>query len=54
MWDYILLAVVLMAIAAMTFLPNIGALTGGKVFDNAPAKCASCPKQAAREAAASQ
>jgi hypothetical protein len=54
MWDYILLALVLVAIAAMTFLPNIGILTGGKVFDNAPAKCASCPKQAAREAMASQ
>jgi len=50
MWELILLVVVLLAIAAMTFLPNIGALTGGKVFDNAPAKCASCPKQAARDA----
>jgi len=54
MWDYILLGVILAFIAAMTFLPNIGALTGGKVFDNAPAKCTSCPKQAAREAADSQ
>jgi hypothetical protein len=54
MWDIILLVVVLLAIAAMTFLPTIGALTGGKVFDNAPAKCASCPKQAARESMASQ
>ena len=54
MWDIILLVVVLLAIAAMTFLPTIGALTGGKVFDNAPAKCASCPKQAARDSMASQ
>lgn len=54
MWDYILLAVVLLAIAAMTFLPNIGALTGGKVFDNVPAKCASCPKKAAQDALDSQ
>jgi hypothetical protein len=54
MWELILLLVVLLAIAAMTFLPNIGLATGGKVFDNAPAKCASCPKQAARESMASQ
>jgi hypothetical protein len=54
MWELILLLLVLLVIAAMAFLPNIGALTGGKVFDNAPAKCASCPKQAAREAADSQ
>jgi hypothetical protein len=54
MWDYVLLGLVLALVAAMTFIPNIGILTGGKVFDNAPAKCASCPKQAAREAAASQ
>jgi hypothetical protein len=54
MWDIILLIVVLIAIAAMAFLPNIGTMTGGKVFDNAPAKCASCPKQAARDSMASQ
>ena len=50
MWDIILSIVILLAIAATVFLPNIGALTGGKVFDNVPAKCASCPKQAARDA----
>ena len=48
MWDIILLVVVLLAIAAMTFLPTIGILTGGKVHDT-PSKCASCPKQAARD-----
>ena len=54
MWDLILLVVILLAIAAMTFLPTIGMITGGKAFDNVPAKCASCPKQAARDAMASQ
>ena len=54
MWDYVLLAVVLIAIAAMTFIPTIGVITGGKAFDNVPPKCATCPKQAARESMDSQ
>jgi hypothetical protein len=47
MWDYILLGVVVLFIAALVILPNIGRISG-----TAPAKCSSCPKQAAREAAA--
>ena len=50
MWDILLLGVLVLAIAAMVFMPNIGALTGAPQAS----KCSSCPKKAARDAMAPQ
>lgn len=47
MWDILLLGVLVLAIAAMVFMPNaVGAPQASK--------CSSCPKKAARDAMASQ
>jgi hypothetical protein len=50
MWDILLLGVIVLAIAAMVFMPNIGGLAGAPQAS----KCSSCPKKAARDAMASQ
>jgi len=49
MWDILLLAVIVVAIAAMVFMPNINTLGAPQA-----SKCSSCPKKAARDAMSSQ
>ena len=49
MWDILLLGVLVLAIAAMVFLPTINTMGAPQA-----SKCSSCPKKAARDAMASQ